>query len=321
MKKLFILTFSILIFTSCASFTLSQKPEASIEKFDIESISLRDITLLFDIGISNPYPIGMKLDDVIMKFSIEGRQLFKTNTGNGFRIKASRKSTTVLRVNLKYKDIMRIVRNYNQKDYLNCMVDVKIILPLPNIPGLEKFKSFDYQLKKQIPAIKPTIKIVNFKIRKPSMSDVNRAIGKSKKDLNSKKVYGMINDIISGKKPKKIIDPSKLDLKLGVDFDIVLKNNTKAKLEFKSLEYDFYVNSDSLINGKTNKIKNYGNKSILRVSNEFSTMSLSKSILNALYRKKGNYSLKGETSIKLPNSIKRSPVKLIFNEKGLLKIR
>ena len=77
------------------------------------------------------------------------------------------------------------------------------------------------------------------------MSDVNRAVRKSKKNLNSKKVYGMFNDIISGKKPKKIVDPSKLDLKLGVDFDIVLKNNTRAKLSFKSLNYDFYVNSDN----------------------------------------------------------------------------
>ncbi len=297
------------------------KPTASIEKFDIESISLRDITFLFDVGIYNPYPVNLKLKDIKLTFFVENKQLFRTNTARGFTIKKKRKAFTRFRVNLIYSDIIKIIKAYSKKDYLNCVTDVVIVIPLPKFPGLPKSVSFRYKLRKKIPAIKPTVRIANFKVKKPSLKEVDMALKKSAKKLKDpKKVFGMFNDILSGRKPKKVINPSDIDLKLKVKFDIVLKNDTKAKLRFNKLNYDFFVNRSRLISGRTTNIKTIGNKSILRVSNEFSSKALSKSILNAFKNMKGNFSLKGYTMIKFPDSVKKEPLKLRFDEKGNLSI-
>ncbi len=66
-----------ILFSSCATLNpilFENKPEAHLENTDIESISLHDITLLFDVKITNRYPIGIQLEKVSSKFTIEGNQ-------------------------------------------------------------------------------------------------------------------------------------------------------------------------------------------------------------------------------------------------------
>ncbi|MFC1670155.1 LEA type 2 family protein [Spirochaetota bacterium] len=322
MKKLISIFIMVMVISACQSLNLKQKPTAKIEKFDIESISLKDITLLFDISIKNPYPLGIKLDDIKLTFFIEKKQLFKTKTSKGLKIKSRGKKSSRFHVNLKYKDIMKIVKSYSKKDSLDCVVDVVIIIPLPKLPGLKKNISFNYKLKKKIPAFKPSIKIVNFKVKKPSLSNISKALKKTKKNLlNKKKIHNMFTDIFSGKKPKKIIKPSSIDVKLDVSFDIELKNNTKAKLLFKNLNYDFMVNSNKLVKGSTKDFKTSGNKSILRVNNSFSSKALGKAILKAFSSKKGSFKLQGHAMVKFPDIIKKEPLKLKFDEIGKLLIK
>ena len=131
----------------------------------------------------------------------------------------------------------------------------------------------------------------------------------------------MFGDIISGKNPKKIINPSSIDVKMDVTFDIELKNSTRSKLKFKKLNYNFIVNSNKLIDGNTDDIKSSGNKSILRVKNTFSSKALGKAILKAFRKKKGSFKLTGYALVKFPDIIKKEPVKLKFNEIGKLLIK
>ena len=322
MNKFLSIIITLVIISSCQSLNLKRKPKAKIEKFDIKSITLRDITFLFDISIENPYPLGLKLDDIKLTFYVENKQLFKTNASKGFKIKSRGKKTSRFLVNLKYKDIGKIVKHYRKKDNLDCVVDILITIPLPKIPGLQKKISFKYKLKKKIPAIKPTIRITNFKVKKPSLSSISNALKRSKKNLvNKKKIHKMFNDIFSGKKPKKIIKPSSIDIKFDVSFDIELKNNTRSKLIFKTLNYNFIVNSNKLVVGNTKDIKTIGKKSILRVKNRFSSKSLGKAILRAFRHKKGKFNLQGYAMVKFPDIIKKEPIKLNFNEIGKFKLK
>ena len=314
----------ILIFFSAGEMTRAEipKPKAAIEGFDIESISLRDITFLFDIGITNPYPVRLKLKDIAITFYIEGNKLFTTNTSGGFAIEAKRKRTTTFRVNLVYADIMRIIQDYSRKDYLKCLADVTIEIPLPQMPGLPRSVSLNFKLNKEIPAIKPSVNIANFRVEKPSLTDVERALKKSSHALKDpKKIQGMFGDILSGKKPEKIIDPSDLDLKLRVSFDIVLKNDTRAALNFSRLFYEFHVNSSRLITGDTSTITRTGNQSVLRVMNEFSSKAMGKSLMDAFMNMRGTFSLTGYSMIKFPDAIKKEPLKLKFDEKGDLSMK
>lgn len=297
------------------------KPTAEIVNFDIDSISFTDITLLFDVEISNPYPVKLKLSRVESTFFVENKQLLKTSTDK-LKIKAIGKETTRLFVNLKYADIINIVKDYGNKDSLDCVVDMVIVLPLPeSVQKAAKEVTFKFNLKKTVPAIKPEINIANFTVKKPSTADIEEALKKARKNLNAESVKNMFGALIDGKSADKIIDPSELDLKLKVNFDIIMKNKTKAALFFNDLKYDFKVNNSKLVEGLTKDIKNKTGEYILSINNEFSSKALGKSILKAFSDGKGDFALAGYSMVKFPDKIKKTPLKLNFNEKGVLAIK
>lgn len=305
------------LFVACASLNLAQKPKASIQRFDIDAISLRDITFLFDIAIDNPYPVGLRLDDIGITFSVEQKQVFKTSTGKGLKIRASGRENTVCKVNLLYSDLAALVQNYTSKDYLDCVADVVIRIP---IPGLGSYP-LSFQLKQRIPAVKPNLSIANFKVRTPSLDDVSKAMKKARESANPQQVLTMLTGIIAGKKTEPVIDPADLDLQLGVDFDIVLKNKTRAKIAFNNLNYDFLVNGEKFIQGSTANVVAGGDGCTVRVSNTFSTRALTKSLIKALTEKEGTFGLTGSTAVKFPDAVKKEPVVLTFDEKGSIEFK
>ena len=211
------------------------KPTADFKGFDIESISLRDINFIFDVEVYNPYPVGLKLDGVEFVFFVENNQFFKTSTSKGLKISAKSRKMNQFRVNIKYEDIIKIVKAYSKKDYLNCKIDMAVLIPLPDLPGLPENIRFDYSVKTEIPAIKPTVNVANFKIKNPSQKDIEAALAKARKKASAESVAGMLSDLFKGKNPQQIIDPSSLDLPISVDFDILLKNETAHKLKFNSI--------------------------------------------------------------------------------------
>jgi len=298
------------------------KPTAEIVNFDIDSISLTDITFLFDVEIYNPYPVKLKLSTVSSTFFVENKQFFKTST-NKLKIKAKGKETTRLFVNIKYADMANIVKDYAKKDSLLCVIDMMIAIPLPkSVRSIEKDVKFKFQLKKEVPTIKPEINVANFKVIKPTKKEIEAALKKAaKQNLNADKITDMFGALLDGKNPVKEIDPSTLDLKLKVNFDIVLKNKTKAALFFNDLNYNFTVNSNKLVDGITKDIKNKNGEYVLSISNAFSSKALAGSILKAFNEGKGNYALTGYSMVKFPDKIKKTPLKLNFNENGAFNLK
>ena len=321
MKKALIVIASItlMLWTGCSSLQKNiKKPEAKIVKMDIGSLSLRDITLVFDIEIKNPYPIELKLDGIGFDVKIENKQLFKTETNKGLKIKKNGTEITKLDINLVYVDIIKIVSDYTKKASLECVIDTKIVIPLPDFPGLDKNVTFEHRLTQKIPTIKPSMKVANFKVKMPTEADIAAALKKAGQDaISSISVTDMFASLLSGKTPAApVIDPDSLDLKLNVGFDIEMKNETPAVLNFMNLDYDFLVNDENFIAGKTSDIKNKGNVSVLTIANEFSTKSMNQSVLKIFKSGSGQFGLIGKAFVKLPPDIKDAPVELKFDEKG-----
>jgi LEA14-like dessication related protein len=298
------------------------KPTAEIVNFDIDSISLYDITFLFDIAITNPYPVKLSLSKVKADFYVENKQFFKTETDK-LNIKAKGKEITRVFVNIKYADMAGIVKDYANKDMLECLIDVVIVLPLPkSVQSISKDVTFSFKLKKNVPTIKPEISIANFTVKEPSLDEIKAELKrKGKKNINADSVKNMLGALLDGKSPEKVIDPADLDLKIKVNFDINLKNKTKSSLVFKDLNYNFNVNAASLVSGQTKDIQNKPGEYILRVTNEFSSKALGTAIMKAFKDKKGNYTLNGYSMVKFPDEIRKDPVKLKFNENGLLNMK
>ncbi len=292
-------------------------PEVRIKDFDIKAISLRDIDFQFDIEIINPYPIGIRLEKVEFKVDIDKNELFKTTTPSGFKIKANGSAVTPLLLNLEYAKVIHIVKDYNNKEYLVCDISGKLSIPLPKIPGLPKTFSFPFTVSKKIPAIRPSVAVHNFKVTAPSKAEIQEAIRKAGKNLNADKVVGLLGNLISGKKVDvKKIGLSDLDLKLKVNFDLKLKNNARAKLFFNKLNYDFSINNEKVFRGDTSKTQMAGDTLIVSVANELSSKSLGKGVLRIFKERKGLFKIKGETFINLPADIKKTPLRLSFDEGG-----
>ncbi len=292
-------------------------PEVRIKDFDIKAISLRDIDFLFDIEIINPYPIGIRLEKVDFKVDIDKNQLFKTSTPSGFKIKANGSAVTPLVLNVEYAKIINIVKDYNKKEYLICDISGNLSIPLPNIPGLPKTFSFPFNVSKKIPAIRPSVSVHNFKVSAPSKAEIQEAIRKAAKKLNPETIANALGDLLNGKKVNvKEIGLADLDLKLKVNFDLKLKNEAKAKLFFNNLNYDFSINNEKVFRGDTSKTQMVGDTLIVTVANELSSKSLGKGVLRIFEERKGLFKIKGETFINLPAEIKKTPLRLSFDEGG-----
>jgi len=275
MKKILFILIPVFMIFACSSVNIKKKPEANLEKFEIESFSLEDVTFLFHVSIKNPYPVSIKLKDISFKMSLEGKQMIKTNTGSGLNLKAGAKEITTFRVQLKYSDIAGIIRDYNNKKYLNSVLDITVTLPSCFI----KAPPFKYSIRKKIPVIKPEIRLKKFRIKK-----------------------GRIN-LLKG------------DINIIVSFDLEMKNSGTNAF-FKNIDYGFYSGDNRLFGGKSSRLRRTSSKSILSVSNKISSRKAGMGLVKSLLQKNAHFSIRGYSNIKLPDSVKKEPVRLNFNLKG-----
>jgi hypothetical protein len=299
------------------SFAQVPKPTAKVTRFDIERISLRDVTFLFDVAVKNPYPLALSLEALQLTFFVEGAQVAQVKTEKGFSVKAMGTKTNRLFATLGYEEVMAAVKGYAQKDYLATLVKTQIAIPLPKMPGLPPRITFSYDLKSRIPAIKPRVAITHFKIEQPSGEAVGAALKKAGKSLaNQGAAVQAFKDVLAGRTPAGPIAPKDLDLPLTVSFDIELANETRAPLSFAGLDYRFSINDQELLTGATKDISRKGNLSVLQVTSRFSSLALSGGLLQALRARRGRFTLSGSTALKLPDEIRKEPLRLEFTEAG-----
>jgi LEA14-like dessication related protein len=293
------------------------KPTATVTRFDLERISLREVTFLFDVTVKNPYPVALSLEALKLTFLVEGAQVAQVQTEKGFSVKARGTKTSRLLATLRYQEVMAAVQGYAQKDYLNTLVKTQIAIPLPKMPGLPPRISFSYDLKSRIPAIKPRVAITHFKIEQPSAEAVGQALKKAGRSASSQgAAVQAFKDVLAGKSPKGAIQPRDLDLPLTVSFDIELANETRAPLSFAGLDYRFSINGQELLSGATQSIARKGNSSVLHVASRFSSLALTGGMMQALQARRGRFTLSGSTALKLPDEIRKEPLKLEFTEEG-----
>lgn len=314
-----IITASMLI--QCTSFDPSmfkKKPTARIASVEIESITLQDITFLFDVAIDNPYPVTIRLAGVSFDFLVENDRVFSSKTGREIRVERQSSSTTPLSVTITYRELARAVKNYTRRDYINCTIKGDILVKVPSlgIPGVPPSLTFPYSVKKKMPALKPNLSLANFKLHMPSMKEVMESLARQGSGVSAGQAYGMLDSLLSGKSSSSSIDPSKIDIPIKMSFDIVLKNETRAAMNFTNCTYNFFMDGESLITGTTDKTYRRGTTSVIRVMNTFSSRKLSSNIQNALKRSKADYKLQGQAALKLPNSVKKTPLMLNFDENG-----
>jgi len=296
------------------------KPKAKIEKFQIAHISLRDITFLFDISITNPYPVDLKLAGIDLEFFIEGHTLMRASTSKGFVVKRNGKKINQFYMTIVYKDMAAIIKEFNERDFLDLDIDVAVHIPLPKMKGLPKKITLDFKLHKKIPAVRPKVEVVNFKVHPPTIGQIDQSMKKKKNKGDRKKKRKDYEDFFNGKTVKGF-KPQDLDLIFNVSFDIIITNETKAKLDFSDLNFNFLVNKKALVAGRTDKVKRTDNSVKLTVMNQFSSRNLSKQVESAFKKRKGTFTLVGDTLVSFPRFVSKNKVRLKFVEDGTFNFR
>jgi LEA14-like dessication related protein len=298
------------------------KPSAELKRFEVAGLSLRDVTFLFEVAVKNPYPLALPFDGMTLGFSVEGAKVFTASSQGGFTVPANGSKSNAFTVTLVYADVIRAVKEYTSKEYLRTVIDGTLSIPLPRLPGLPKSLSFTWSLEKEIPAIKPRIAVLDFKVVPPTQEQIRAALVKAGRKVDAGKALGVLKNVLEGKKPPAgIIDPSEIDVPVSVSFTIELANEAKAALSFAKLGYDLAVNGDPLVAGESTDVVREPGRSRITVVSTFSSRSLSQNVRKLFADRKGTFTLHGSAAVKLPDEIRKEPVPLEFEEGGSFSIR
>lgn len=308
----------LLLMATVAEFAQAiAKPTAEITQFQIKGISLRDVSFQFELTVNNPYPLALSFSGMTLDFLVEGAKVFNTADQGGFSVPAKGKKSNRFIVTLAYDDIFKFVQNYTTKEWLNTVVKGTLTIPLPKIPGVPANMSFNYELEKKIPAIKPVVAITGFSVTPPNAAEVSAALKKAGKNTDPDKARLAIADVLTGKKQAApVIDPAELDLPLQVRFVIQIRNDARGPINFNALNYELFINNESLVVGDSSSVTQNGQEILVTVVNTFSTRQLTSGVRKLFTEKQGNFRVKGSASIKLPEEISKQPIPLGFDEKG-----
>ncbi|MGD0726835.1 MAG: LEA type 2 family protein [Spirochaetia bacterium] len=321
MKRVALTTLLVALTASLWAFDIP-KPTAEITRFQVEAISLRDVTFLFDLSVKNPYPIKIGFDGVTLVFAVEGTQVFTTSSKGGFSVGAKSEKTNTFTVTLAYDAIIKLVKDYISKEWLNTVINGTLVIPLPRMPGLPKNVTFTYELSKKIPAIKPKVEVLNFAVRPPSADQVKAALIRAGKKTDPGKALGVFKDVLAGRKPAApVIDPADLDVPLTVQFTIAIKNEAKGPLAFNSLHYNLIVNEEHLVAGDATEVVRNADGDLVTVTNVFSSSKMSKRVKQLFSDRRGTFGIQGKASLKLPDEIRKEPIPLSFDESGSFSMR
>ncbi len=298
------------------------KPTAEMKRFQVEAITLRDVTFLFELAVKNPYPVALSFKGMTLGFTVEGAKVFTATSQGGFSVPANGEKSNTFTVTLAYDAIIKLVKDYVSKDWLTTVIDGTLVIPLPSIPRLPPDVTFTYSLTKKIPAIKPRVALLNFSVLPPTREQVAAAIEQAGRKTDPGKALGVFKDVLAGKKPAApVIDPADLDVPLTVAFTIEIRNEARGPISFDKLGYELAVNGDRLVTGESTQIVKEKGRDLVTVSNVFSSAKLSKNVKALFSSRKGTFGVKGSASIKLPDEVRKEPIPLTFDEGGSFSVK
>ena len=293
------------------------KPSAEVRRFELDSITLRDVTFIFDLAVKNPYPVNLPFEGMTLDFAVEGSRVFSVGNKGGFTVPANKEKTGTFKVTLSYEGIIKLVKDYSQHDWLNTVIDGTLVIPLPKIAGLPHDVTFKYNFKKKIPAIKPNVSIQDFKVDPPTPKQIEDAVARAGKKADPGEVLGAFKSILSGRKPQvPTLDPTDIDVPLVVKFTLVVNNEALGPLSFDKLGYELVVNGQRLVSGESTSITRDGGRCLITISNTFSSASLSKDVKALFTERKGTFAVTGTAALRVPPEIRKDPVPLGFKEGG-----
>jgi len=247
-KKIISLFLLLLIIFSCATLQqLVKKPTVKFKNMKISNPSFTDATLLFNFDITNPNPVGGKIDQITYDLQINDQQFLKGNLNQGISLKANGTKSAQIPLQIKYLDFFGSVTDFIQSDsvHYNLSGNFKIlsflipyhtkgVLPLPKLPKIS-LKSIDV---KKVTLTGATILCL---IELSNQNDFN--LGLDKIDFGLNLAGSDIANLSSNKVPK-MTKKGKSQIELPLDLNFLEVGQAVYNLVKKSGEKTYQLNGD-----------------------------------------------------------------------------
>lgn len=273
------------------------------------------MTMLFFLEIENPYPVTLYLDSIQSQIYIDTFSLFSLESKDTLKLPKNSKTLKTFAVSITYEQLIKAVNEYYNKDSIMMSIKGTIAFSLPPSIQIIDSISIPFTIKQEIPTIKPSIDIANFKIIPPSLSDLKNIV----KNINPLEIPSLYTDVQNFAQGKGIPDSiSKFDIPLSIAFDILIKNKTKAMLTGKSLNYNFILHDSEIAKGQPT-IQNADGASKINCITTLSTKNISKGLAQAITQKNIQYTMKGDMLFNAALKGTQLPVPFAINQQGSIK--
>lgn len=170
MSKYLLLAMLTALVPACATLPLKETPEVRAIHPRIAGIDLRGLNLIFDIDVSNPYPIAIRTPRLRYGLDVEGSKFFESETTFKVDLPAKKIGTLALPVRLSYSDLLRTYKDLSGRAEADYTFKGALVLPLLG-------RSFELPLSHSgtFPIVRPP-RFSNVRVQVPRVSLIKTRI-------------------------------------------------------------------------------------------------------------------------------------------------
>lgn len=313
---------ALTVIVSCKTFDPSvfqKKPSVSVKSCQFKEITLNDMTLIVTVEIENHYPITLYLDSIESQIYIDANAVFSTKSVDKLKLPKNSKQIKSFSVTITYEQLIKAVKNYYNEDSIILTVKGNVGFSLPASIKVLQSITVPYTFKQEIPTIKPSIAIANFNINAPSMAELADMARNNKIKINLLDISSLYADLQKLVRGQGVSDRlSAFDLPLTIAFDILIKNNTKARLTGKTLDYNFVLHDSEIAKGKP-AIQSEQGVSKINCTTVLSTKNISRGLMTALSQQNIQYSMNGNMLLSAALKNMQFPIPFKIQHNGTIK--
>lgn len=300
---------------------VGKTPGFSLDRWEFTGIDLQKLSLRLHTTVENPYPVAVPRAVTDLGLGLEGAELFriKTDVDGGIAARGSR--ALQFDVQLPYTGLINAYQRLPSAETLKLSLTGPVKLYLPenaSIPGLLDHATIDVKQDAEFPAVKPSIEIRNFSIQRPTADDLTGAVGPLLAGVAGAYIDRLLSDTGTAPGSAFASGLANLDFNLTTEYEIVLKNEAAARLDFTKLNYSLFLENKKLFDGVSSNIENTGDESVVKIVTSLPLRSITSGLSRAIKSKNAGFRLSGDAGFDIPSMPFDDLLNLDFNQTGRL---
>ncbi len=169
----------LLLFSSCASLqkmavSSFEKPTVSVADIKLDRLSFEQVTLLFDIEITNPNLMAVNLAGFDYDLGMNNKSLVQGNQKKGLKIAAQSESMVQLPVTLNFKDLYQSINELRRRDNADYILSLGVTIEAPLL-GSEHRLSINKQGQIPLPKL-PAISLDALELKRLGFSGADLTV-------------------------------------------------------------------------------------------------------------------------------------------------